>query len=527
MLVFLLTKRGERLQFMIMILMALSFAIFAYGAVHHPGAAFYLLPTRMWQLGAGCLLAASRGNVLFRNSARGTLAGLLLIGVVFFFPVNSSGIGYEALAVVAGACLIIQSGSNRVSALVLQNPAAVFTGKISYSLYLWHWPIIVTLRKLRDYGHLTSNVVSCLIGAGSLILFSLLSFYVIEQPFRRFRYGSLAVIGFAAAIAVFFIAVEPAILGRPYSSNYNVPSWYGLCYNVSPRRKMTPAIKAIVNSVHAPVREVLPTAYKEGGLIRRRAGADPRVVLIGDSHAVMWSKVVDDVTEKLGVTVSFWAMSGESGLMQAPSVAESGRNLTKEERLEYDVQRRILLAKWNPDIVIVANRWEHVSEAAAIPLLSFLEANVKNVIIVESPPVLRGVEDRSFYQYASFLGGAGSISIDNKHLWPRADFGDVVKVRRELVEMSLRRSNFSFLPTADLYAQTNGSIVASGRDVYYFDDDHLSAEGADLAASRFMQAIQNILSGKRGSFPLVSDHGEEAGETLRLTALPDGKQIAR
>ncbi len=497
-----------------------SFAIFAYGATHYPSATFYLLPARMWQLGAGCLLAVSSNSKPFGNTSLGTLTGIALIGLSFLFPVSRSGIGYEALAAVVGACLVISSGSNRISAMILQNRSAVFIGRISYSLYLWHWPIIVCLKKIRDYGTITSNALIGVIGLASLLLLSLLSFYLIERPFRKLKYGTPIVLSFAIAVGIYFVAFESNFLKRSYTSQYEVPSYHGEYYDLKPRGELSETFKIIANSVHTPERKASVSAYKEGGIIRHRSSAEPRVVLIGDSHAVMWSKVVDEVTEELALTTSLWSMNGESGLMHVPPLEEPGRYITKNERFEYDNQRQFFINKWNPDIVIVACRWEFVDGSSASELFQFLELNAKNVLLVESPPVLDNVGNRSLYQYLSFLGIEPSSSPSGNLIWEQVSFIDTIATREKVMNFAFDRSNYSFLPTADLFVSDHGVNVASGSHVFYYDDDHLTDEGAELAKERLKNAIQNIISGNLDQFPIVTNRGKDTNKTLDLTALP-------
>lgn len=519
-LVVLIRRARKHLQILLISMIIVSFAAFAYGAVHHPSATFYLLPTRMWQLGAGCLLAVYSNSKPFIPSSSRTFTGISLIGLAFLFPVNTSGIGYEALAVVAGACLVVSSGSNRISAVFLQNRLAVFIGRISYSLYLWHWPIIVTLKKIRDYGSITSGIALGAIGLSSLLLLSLLSFHLIEKPFRKLKYGTPIVLGFAFAVGCYFLAVEPNFLKRSYFSEYDIPSWHGKYYDLKPRSEMGDAFRIIANSVNTPEREANAAAYKEGGLIRHRSSAEPRIVLIGDSHAVMWSKAVDDVTEELDLTTSLWSMNGESCLMQIPPIEEAGRYLNGRERFEYDSQRQFFIKKWNPDIVIVACRWEFITESAAADLFQFLESNAQNVLLIESPPVLDGIGNRSVYQYLSFLGIEAPSSPNDDLIWGHVTFENSIATREKLVKFAFARPKVSFLPTADLFASASGAIVASGSHVFYLDDDHLTDEGADVAKARVRIAIQNILSDNLDQYPIVTNNGQEANKTLHSTALP-------
>ncbi|MBT5084088.1 MAG: acyltransferase [Rhodospirillaceae bacterium] len=179
-------------RFSILLIIALgSLALSVWGAGVEPDAAFYLLPTRAWELGIGCLLAF---KVVYRDGSVGTgswvnefWAGLGLLGLVL------SVIGYDrttpypsfyALLPCLSTAMIIWAGSNRRTVVghVLTWRPVVFVGLISYSLYLWHWPVLVLQRALalEEPGTLAKG--------GALILSVLLawlSYRFVETPIRR------------------------------------------------------------------------------------------------------------------------------------------------------------------------------------------------------------------------------------------------------------------------------------------------------------------------------------------------------
>ncbi|WP_139019211.1 acyltransferase family protein [Acidovorax radicis] len=134
-------------------------------------AAFYLPFGRFWELSAGGLLACiqwTRNSVFgasrpavevgwhLRNSAGWLGLGLLL--ATQCFPINPGKFpGFYAIVVVLGAVLILLAGPDAwINRKVLSNPAMVYVGKLSYPLYLWHWPLLVFGRLLGD-GHLSSS----------------------------------------------------------------------------------------------------------------------------------------------------------------------------------------------------------------------------------------------------------------------------------------------------------------------------------------------------------------------------------
>ena len=200
-----------------------------WGVYNQPSAAFYLVPTRAWELLAGSILTLRVISPPQSNFIRSLLAivGLSLIFYsVFFYTKLTVFPGHNAIAPVLGSALIIHSGiegSSSIGKLLGLKPL-VFTGLISYSLYLWHWPLIV-FAKYMLFRELTVLEVSVIIFATFII--SVLSLKYIEKPFR----GSQPIIPerkklFAISAILMLIASLTGLMiylqnGMPYRSEAN------------------------------------------------------------------------------------------------------------------------------------------------------------------------------------------------------------------------------------------------------------------------------------------------------------------
>jgi peptidoglycan/LPS O-acetylase OafA/YrhL len=169
---------------------AASFALSVAGVFAFPNATFYLPFTRIWELAAGGCLAygglPAPLSTFWRNAAG--LCGMALIaGSVFLINSDLPFPGPLALPPCAGAFLIILSGRDGQSLVgrLLSLPPLVFVGLISYSLYLWHWPII-SFQK--DYTFLfsgMSEMMSKLVVIAVSFVAGILSWRFVEQPFRK------------------------------------------------------------------------------------------------------------------------------------------------------------------------------------------------------------------------------------------------------------------------------------------------------------------------------------------------------
>ncbi len=156
--------------------------------VYSPKLAFFMIYSRAWELGAGAMIALP---VLPNISSQKKVEILSAIGIVLIFAslifVNDTlrFPGISATLAVVGTVLIIYSGKSGVLGVVhrfLSLKFVVFIGLISYSLYLWHWPVIAYVKNYLGRELRFGEIVA-------VALFSILAAYVsykwIETPFRR------------------------------------------------------------------------------------------------------------------------------------------------------------------------------------------------------------------------------------------------------------------------------------------------------------------------------------------------------
>jgi peptidoglycan/LPS O-acetylase OafA/YrhL len=205
-------SRG-RLLLTLSLLCAASFAASSYSASAYPEAGFYLMPMRFWELAVGALLALAGTQLRLaeKMSALAAAAGVAMILVaVFHFDVTTPFPGFAALLPCAGALLILLAGwsSNPASRVLAAGPF-VFIGKISYSLYLWHWPVLVFAQY--RLGRLLGPAESAVAVTASLIL-AFLSWRYVEQPFRQKRLLAERRQLFAGAVAAIAVTVAAGLV---------------------------------------------------------------------------------------------------------------------------------------------------------------------------------------------------------------------------------------------------------------------------------------------------------------------------
>lgn len=156
----------------------------------YPDTSFYLLHTRAWELCAGGILgvATNRKQIEIRYQNILVLMGFALIGYSFIF-ISSTNVfpGYFAVIPVIGTLLLIATVNkqNTFGYRILSSKPFTFIGKISYSTYLWHWPVIVLYRVYISERHFTDIEKVSLIFVS--LVFGYISYATVENRFRYIK----------------------------------------------------------------------------------------------------------------------------------------------------------------------------------------------------------------------------------------------------------------------------------------------------------------------------------------------------
>ncbi len=179
----------SKTKMIIVLLFFSSLILSAFCVVEYPAATFYLLPMRAWELLLGSLLALSLVAPLqsAKKAELISLAGFLSILYSVVAYDNSTVFpGLSALLPTVGAAAIIWANEHHDTWVKKQLSFRpfVFVGLISYSLYLWHWPVIVFSRYVSIEELL---ILDKLVLIGISVLLAVLSWRFIETPFRKYK----------------------------------------------------------------------------------------------------------------------------------------------------------------------------------------------------------------------------------------------------------------------------------------------------------------------------------------------------
>ncbi len=213
------SSHQHRKVFAILPIMALvSFSWAAYETQIAHERAFYLLPSRFWELSAGAMLYqfhSYRPDYFNRASQWMNPLGVLILSIGFGLADEAHFPFPWAIVPVSGAMLLLAGVSttkaeNSIVGLFLASPVMSYIGRISYSLYLWHWPVFVLFRWTIGLSSLT-----CWLLALSLTFtLAVLSYHFVEVTVRRSKYLSgliswkIIIIGVIATYGAFFLVKQ-------------------------------------------------------------------------------------------------------------------------------------------------------------------------------------------------------------------------------------------------------------------------------------------------------------------------------
>ncbi|MDL2401952.1 acyltransferase family protein [Rhizobium mayense] len=306
-------------------LLIVSFAASAWTVFRNPTAAFYLLQFRAWELLLGAMLAF---NVIPRPARPATREALAALGIgliaiaVFGFTDHTQFPGPAALLPCLGAALVIYAGAEYgLAGRALRAKPLVFVGLISYSLYLWHWPIIVFSREIS--GRELSQAQGGLIVLASLAL-AAFSWRFIERPFRG-RGGSLGRRSLFAAGATVMVAM--VVFGNYVIRDVGVPGRlpadvqkvYAATYDIS--RFGEPPCFADSDTTGPSVADIRAGKLCTLGV----DGSNPPTFLVwGDSHSGAMSPAIDGAAKQASVSGLFAGHASCAPLPDAHLPAHGG-----------------------------------------------------------------------------------------------------------------------------------------------------------------------------------------------------------
>ncbi|MEQ1953167.1 acyltransferase family protein [Mesorhizobium sp. CN2-181] len=368
----------RRIALVLLVVLAASLAASAWTVYQKPEAAFYLSQYRIWELLLGAMLAFNvvpkASHPLMREAL--AAAGVVLIAfAVFTYSDATVFPGLTALVPCLGAALVIHGRtSGGPASLLLRAPPMVFVGLVSYSLYLWHWPIVVFTRYF-DGPELTIAQGGLVVAASFVA--AVISWRFVERPFLghtgrvpRVFAGAAAVITLASVFAA-HVDAERGVPGRLapqagqiYNATFDKSRFYEpQCFDFEGKGPSAADIRA---------GKLCPMGDSD---------SQPRFLVWGDSHGAAMAPAIDVAARQAGVQGVF---AGQAGCPPLPEVELPSRGLSNRCR-EFNAAVLDLIDARRIPVVFMIAYWPKYFHGSELP----------NEGIYFDPSVPPPVDDRS------------------------------------------------------------------------------------------------------------------------------------
>ena len=432
-----------------LLMTGLSFMLCILVTARAPTLAYYMLPTRAWELLAGSCLAQIRRHG-FRLDERGQgiaiwSGAVLLAATMMVFDPGMAFPGWIAsLPVLATALMLIAIDNRRfLPVRLLAAPGPVWIGRLSYSLYLWHWPVFSFI----DFRLLTAGVLARTALKLALTLgLSVVTFYWVEQPLRTWfsepRRRTLTFAGFLLLSAA--ICLGGVLVVRE-------------------------------NAIDAT-----PANVATGGLHFAGSGTGT-VMLVGDSQASMYTRALTALGRTRGFTLDVLSISGGTelpGTALWPGVLKA-------------------VAARRPDVIVMAHQWSTKLPDGPAELqtaLAQLAPYTGTIILVAQPPVLPEGATRE------------AIRRGNRPPFREREVQRKRRLESDAAVRSVSGGKVRFLAIEPLFAAPDGTIRVFGAngDMLYQNLSHLAEPGARLVVGQLDKPLSEAIRLRHETAPQES-----------------------
>ena len=483
-----------------------------------PASAFYMLASRSWELLAGALVACLLLEQKSRQNPSLWLGWVGLTGLAAAYALPSflpAARPFLPLIATCGTALFLASARTSSPAHGwLIRPWLVYIGLISYSLYLWHWPAIVLLR-LHGGAAALPHVATLALAAG-IFLVAVASYHWIEKPMRAWR----PAVWLALACApVLFLGAQvlgnsegrPALFASANPLAEKADAWVGgfrgmtvrgPVYSSNPREiSGTDGRFSAVKFVRRP-----STAGVDVVPIGGRHDATRRVLVWGDSHALMLAPMADKILFEADCAADFHVLDGadpavwrtrsfgsQPAFQLLRKYFRDDRIATSEELDRFESVGLSLL-RGRPAACLFILRYDHRRFEDIEPSIREM-LRYSRLVVLQQPPPLE-MPDLCTVNYFAFLRDRNSVTLPELIVRASAPAKEsCAKFEAKLLSRFSSDPNFIFVGTADLFTRPDGSVRwwDGAGTLYYIDNNHLSEFGAMLVAPRVEAAIRKAL----------------------------------
>lgn len=323
-----------RLPLMIFVVFVFSLFFSVYKSHTDPSYAFYMLPSRAWEMFLGGLVFFTPAS-MYPKVNRYVLHYLGLVCIAFSVLLYSSDTlwpGIPALLPAIGAALVIFA---KKDSFITANNISQHLGELSYSLYLWHWPFVVALLFLG----LDESISAILFAITLSLVAAVFSFYCVENPVRKYfthkkNWIAFLIILLSTAVLLSYAEVVRKKKGFP--------------------ERISGVAHSVLNAEHARFHEMEKCQEKrlKNGKECVYGKGDIGAIVVGDSHGMSIVNVVVSVLNEKNKSVLDWTASA------CPMIADIKFVGGKIESCEGFIKKRMSYLNKYPGVpIFISNRY--------------------------------------------------------------------------------------------------------------------------------------------------------------------------
>jgi len=451
--------KNDRTKYLVFftIVALLSFALSLVLTERLPAYSFYLLPTRSWEMLAGGI--AFLLSPCLKDSTRKYLAiggYVMLVACISLLNVGQSWPGLFTLLPVLGTCMIIISNWNDFKVLKLRG--VQFLGKISYSLYLWHWPLFVLL----NYFGIKHTPVTITVLIVASVGFGYISYRFIEGvKFTKARTIAISTFAFAIILGTLSFKDSNAFL---FKEKTLAISNYDKVYEEERKRQFRAGSCYITSS------DIGLINYNQT-LCLTLEKDKKNILLIGDSHAAEFSQTLHEKLQKSGANL---LQATASGCL--PFLKKNGRS-SCNEIFSFIYEEYLPKNSSKIDGIIISANWKK-SRQNKHELLEDIKRTLQYLRKLKIRTYILGQTETYAIPFNTIAARENEygLSLSNSYLEVDTEIlNDFLK--DNLTENYINIYNLKTIPN-----------VSSNNIPYMFDRNHLTKYGADHVISQVISS---------------------------------------
>lgn len=447
-------------------------------------AAFYLLPTRAWEMLIGGLVFLYPFTSSNKQKVYIERLGLLLIAfsIIYFSP-TFKWPGYFALIPTLGTALVIIAA--RTNSAITSNAVCEWFGKTSYSIYLWHWPIVV----LFSYESLLDNSYWIIIGIVSSFLLGFISYKSIENKFIKTTYFPIEirsliklsaltiVIGFSGSLIYKFNGMNSELRAKSYSAESLLIDRYKDIHN---HLEESYNLKCDFYSKESKSsRSDIPLSCTE------KENNEKSIFLWGDSHAqaFYWGLTKNYSSE---YKIQQVATSGCHPSLKSDDNSKLDNNCNKSNQYAVDEIKRT-----KPHVVVLAQATEHEKVNWELIANTLRNIGVNKVVLLgpvpQWQPSLPNLIARKYYtDYKNYLDSDKSILLPINSVNQK-----VLNTNDILLDKYRESKSITFVSLINLLCQKSTCLasIPKKKSLLVVDYGHLSNDASVYITKKIAEKI--------------------------------------